>query len=59
MKQLLREIIKEWWERELPVVIPRETNLQKYVLKKIKKVISIVGFRRAGKTYLLFDFIQK
>lgn len=59
MKQLLREIIKEWWERELPVVIPREINLQKYVLKKIKKVISIVGFRRAGKTYLLFDFIQR
>lgn len=59
MKQLLREIIKEWWERELPQIFPRSINLQNYTPQKIKKAISVSGFRRTGKTYLLFDFIQR
>ena len=58
MKQILREIIKEWWERELPQIISRSISLQEYTPKEVKKVVSVVGFRRVGKTYLLFDFIQ-
>ena len=58
MKQILREIIKEWWERELPQIISRSISLQEYAPKEVKKVVSVVGFRRVGKTYLLFDFIQ-
>ena len=58
MKQVLREIIKEWGERELPHVILRSISLQEYTPERLKKVISVIGFRRVGKTYLLFDFIQ-
>lgn len=58
MKQILREIIKEWRERELPQIISRSISLQEYAPKEVKKVVSVVGFRRVGKTYLLFDFIQ-
>lgn len=58
MKQVLREIIKEWRERELPQVISRSITLKDYTPEKLKKVISVVGFRRVGKTYLLLDFIQ-
>jgi len=36
MKQLLREIVKEWWERELPQVISRSINLQEYTLEEEK-----------------------
>ncbi len=58
MKQILRQIIKEWWGRELPQIISRSISLQEYTPKEVKKVVSVVGFRRVGKTYLLFDFIQ-
>ena len=36
MKQVLREIIKEWWERELPQVISRSISLQEYISEKEK-----------------------
>ena len=36
MNQVLREIIKEWWERELPQVLLRSTSLQEYISEKEK-----------------------
>jgi predicted AAA+ superfamily ATPase len=59
MKQLLEEIIKEWWNWQLPVVKPRQIDVVKFFDKRVKKAISIVGFRRVGKTFLLFDFAKK
>src|SRR3989338_2933064 len=59
MKQLLENIIKEWWARPLPTILPREVNLLDYADLKVRKVITITGFRRSGKTFSLLDFAQK
>lgn len=59
MRQLLREIIKEWWDRELPEIRARQVSLGYFFLKDVKKAVPVVGFRRSGKTYLLFDFVKK
>jgi len=59
MKQLLEEIIKEWWSQKLPKINPREINLLNLFSKKVNKAISVIGFRRVGKTYLLLELAQK
>lgn len=59
MKQILENIIKEWWSRPWPTIIPRDLNLKEYADLKVKKIVSVVGFRRSGKTYTLFDLAKK
>lgn len=59
MSQLAENIIKDWWNRPLPTIIPRDINLVEYNNLQVKKVISLVGFRRVGKTYIFLDFAKK
>lgn len=61
MKNVLRTLLLEWQERELPEVIPREINLKSATPKgkAPQKAVVVTGFRRVGKTYLLFEHIQK
>ena len=59
MRQILEEIIKEWQNWQLPEIKTRDTDLTTYFDKKIKKIISVIGFRRVGKTFLLFDLAKK
>lgn len=59
MKQLLENLIKDWWSRPLPKILPREIDLTEYADLAVKKIISVVGFRRTGKTYTLFDLAKK
>lgn len=59
MEDIIRTILYEWKERKLPGVIPREIDLSSYVNLKPKKIIAITGFRRVGKTYLLFHLINE
>lgn len=59
MKQLLENLIKEWWSWPLPKILPRETSLDEFIDLPISKAIAVVGFRRVGKTYLLFDIAAK
>ncbi len=49
-KGLVKEIIREWQEAELPQVLPRTIEIP----TSVNKIIAIVGPRRSGKTYLLF-----
>ena len=53
-KEILKEVIKEYQERSLPEIIPRELQLP----LESRKIVTIVGPRRSGKTYLLFDLIK-
>lgn len=53
MKELLKRLITDFVERELPVVKDREIN----ILVNTNKIISIVGACRTGKTYLMFNII--
>lgn len=59
MKNIIKTILFEWKERELPKVIERETDLSDYLRLKIRKIVAVTGFRRAGKTYLVFGLIKK
>ena len=49
-KGLMKEIIREWQETELPQVLPRNIEIP----TSVNKIIALVGPRRSGKTYLLF-----
>ena len=49
-------LIKDFHERPLPELIRRDLELK---LPATKKAITIIGPRRAGKTYFLFDNMQR
>ena len=59
MKDILRTILLEWEERKLPRVIPRDYQPEEYLNSALNKVLVVTGFRRVGKTYLLFGLIKK
>lgn len=58
MKHLLEHILKEWWIRPLPFTIARDRNLLDFTTLGVRKAVSVVGFRRVGKTYLLFNLAK-
>ncbi|MGA1846352.1 AAA family ATPase [Deferribacter abyssi] len=53
-KDVLKSIIVEFHSWDLPSVIDREIELP----LNSSKIVSVVGSRRAGKTYLLFKTIE-
>lgn len=55
MKDILKAIIVDFVERDLPVVIERDIEIP----LNSGKIISIVGARRTGKTFLLYGLIKK
>ncbi|MBU1045808.1 ATP-binding protein [Patescibacteria group bacterium] len=59
MEKILKTIFYEWKERKLPQIIRREKNLKEYLQTKPPKIIAITGFRRVGKTYLVFQLIKE
>jgi len=56
--EIMKKILNEWKGRAFPEVIGRDYNLGKYVSSKLNKIIVLSGFRRVGKTYLLFNEIK-
>lgn len=54
-KEIIKEVIKEFQEGELPEILPREIDIP----LSSQKIIAIIGPRRSGKTYLLFLLIKK
>jgi predicted AAA+ superfamily ATPase len=60
MKEKLKIIIKEFHESSLPDLIERQEVFDFSILRSsVNKVITIVGPRRAGKTFFLFQTIKK
>jgi len=55
MKEEFRYLISEWLSKKLPRTIERELKIN----TAAEKVIAIAGVRRCGKTYLIFDIINK
>lgn len=55
MKEVFKKIITDFIELELPKLIEREIELP----LGSKKIISVIGARRTGKTSLLFNHIKK
>lgn len=59
MNETIRTIAQSWLDKKIPNVVPREINLDTYLDMKPRKIIVITGFRRVGKTYLLFQLLNK
>jgi predicted AAA+ superfamily ATPase len=56
-KEKWAEIIKESYSKDLPETFERELEIPLEI--PINRAISIIGPRRAGKTYLMFNLIKK
>lgn len=54
-KEILKEIITGFHNSTLPAIKPRQIQIP----LKTDKIISIIGVRRSGKTYLLFETIKR
>jgi predicted AAA+ superfamily ATPase len=52
----LIELIRDFHDREMPELVPRELDVK---LPKAKKCVSVIGPRRAGKSSLLFSLVQR
>lgn len=59
MNKIIKTILAEWKDKNIPEVISREINLQDYLNMKINKLIVLNGFRRVGKTYILYSLINE
>ena len=53
MKKVFKKIISEWLEKKLPDLVERDLPT-----KITSDVLSIIGPRRAGKTYFMFQIIK-
>ena len=58
MDKIIKTILAEWKGKNIPAVIPREINLQDYINIKVNKIIVLNGFRRVGKTYILYGLVN-
>jgi hypothetical protein len=56
-KEKWGEIIRDFYEKKLPDIIPRELEIPFEF--GMKRAVSIIGPRRAGKTYEMFFLISK
>jgi len=59
MDKIIKMLLTEWKEKDIPVIVPRENNIQDYLNMKINKIIVLNGFRRVGKTYILYGLANE
>lgn len=59
MNTLLRTLLYEWREKKLPQTLGRDIHLDIASNPAINNATVITGFRRVGKTYLLYEAIGK
>src|SRR3989344_7807694 len=55
----IKTILAEWKGKDIPAVIPREINIRDYLNMKINKILVLNGFRRVGKTYILYGLADE
>ena len=59
MNTILRTLLYEWKDRKLPATIGRDIHLDTSPQQGTNNATVITGFRRVGKTYLLYETIEK
>lgn len=60
IKEAFKIILKEFHDRSVPDLVERDQKVDLSLLRSpINKIITIIGPRRAGKTYFLFQTIKK
>lgn len=58
MNTMIRTLLYEWQERKLPLIIERDIGLDPSREPRTNNATVITGFRRVGKTYLLYEAIK-
>jgi predicted AAA+ superfamily ATPase len=58
MNNTINTVIGAWVDKKIPNIISRDTNIESYLDMKPKKIVVITGFRRIGKTYLLYQLLN-
>jgi uncharacterized protein len=58
MDDIYKTLLTEWKRRKLPKTIARDVDLTSYVDLSPPKITVVSGFRRTGKTYLLFHLMK-
>ena len=53
-KRVIKDILKENENIVINTLKPREFEIDELLGRKTSKIIAFTGFRRVGKTYLLF-----
>lgn len=59
MNPILRTLLYEWRDRKLPSAVERDIQLDTNQQQGTNNATVITGFRRVGKTYLLYETIDK
>jgi len=59
MRKIIKTILYDWQNKQIPDILPRKINLEQFLRAKPKKILAITGFRRVGKTFLCFELINK
>lgn len=59
MNKVIRTILTEWKAKNIPSIIPRDVTLKDYLSMKVNKIIVLNGFRRVGKTYILYGLANE
>src|SRR3990167_6105470 len=59
MNNIIKTILAEWKGKDIPLIIPRKLDLQSYLTMKVNKIVVLNGFRRVGKTYILYDLANE
>ena len=55
MKETFKKLIVNFQERTFDKIVPRDYEIP----TTTKKIVSLIGVRRSGKTYILFSLIEK
>jgi len=55
MKEIFKTLITNFQERSFGTIVPRDYDIP----TETKKIVSLIGVRRCGKTYILFSLIEK
>lgn len=59
MSTIIKTLLYEWRDRKLPAHIRRDTRLDITPMPGIRNATVITGFRRIGKTYIMYEAIEK
>ncbi len=54
MKSILEHLVYDFWERELPALVSRDSDLETLP----GKALAFIGMRRVGKTFLCYQKIR-
>src|ERR1035437_6183667 len=59
MNTLLRTLLLDWRDQKLPTTLKRDIQLDLTPQKGVRNATVITGFRRVGKTYLVYEAIER